>query len=126
MGDVLLSSFALDAAGLTAFAAWTWLAGLAAVATLWVLVTGRHSDDALYRELQAMKSKWAENGVKAVYLIGDAEAPRLIADAIFSGHRLAREIEEPNAQFPKPYRREVAVWGVSHMPEGRTQVEYQT
>jgi len=91
-----------------------------------VLVTGRHSDDALYRELQAMKAKWAENGVKAVYLIGDAEAPRLIADATFSGQRLAREIEEPNAQFPKPYRREVAVWGVSHMPEGKTQVEYQT
>ena len=91
-----------------------------------VLVTGRHSNDSLYRELKADKAKWSENGVKDVYLIGDAEAPRLIADATFSGHRLAREIEEPNAQFPKPYRREVAVWGVSHMPEGKTQVEYQT
>jgi len=91
-----------------------------------VLVTGRHSNDSLHRELKAHKAKWSENGVTAVYLIGDAEAPRLIADATFSGHRLAREIEEPNAQFPKPYRREVAVWGVSHMPEGKTQVEYQT
>ncbi|HJX21875.1 MAG TPA: hypothetical protein VJ454_12850, partial [Steroidobacteraceae bacterium] len=91
-----------------------------------VLVTGRHSDDSLHRQLRDSKAKWAENGVKAVYLIGDAEAPRLIADATFSGHRLAREIEEPNAQFPKPYRREVAVWGVSHMPEGETLVEYQT
>jgi dimethylamine/trimethylamine dehydrogenase len=91
-----------------------------------VLVTGRHSDDSLHRQLRDSKAKWAENGVKAVYLIGDAEAPRLIADATFSGHRLAREIEEPNAQFPKPYRREVAVWGVPHMPEGKTLVEYQT
>jgi dimethylamine/trimethylamine dehydrogenase len=91
-----------------------------------LLVTGRHSNDALHRELKDSKAKWAENGVKDVYLIGDAEAPRLIADATFSGHRLAREIEEANAQFPKPYRREVAVWGVSHMPEGSTQVEYQT
>jgi dimethylamine/trimethylamine dehydrogenase len=91
-----------------------------------VLVTGRHSDDSLHRQLRDSKAKWAENGVKAVYLIGDAEAPRLIADATFAGHRLAREIEEPNAQFPKPYRREVAVWGVAHMPEGKTLVEYQT
>ena len=91
-----------------------------------MLVTGRHSDDSLHRQLSDSKAKWAENGVKAVYLIGDAEAPRLIADATFCGHRLAREIEEPSAQLPKPYRREVAVWGVSHMPEGKTQVEYQT
>jgi len=91
-----------------------------------VLVTGRHSNDALYKELKAVQSKWAENGVKEVYLIGDAEAPRLIADATFTGHRLAREIEEANAQQPKPYRREVAVWGVSHMPGGNPELEYQS
>jgi dimethylamine/trimethylamine dehydrogenase len=91
-----------------------------------VLVTGRHSNDALYRELKQQQSAWAQNGVKAVYLIGDAEAPRLIADATFSGHRLAREIEEPNAQFPKPYKREVAVWGVAHLPDGNPKLEYQT
>ena len=77
-----------------------------------VLVTGRHSNDTLYQELKAAQAKWAENGVKEVYLIGDAEAPRLIADATFTGHRLAREIEEANAQQPKAYKREVAVWGV--------------
>jgi dimethylamine/trimethylamine dehydrogenase len=90
-----------------------------------VLVTGRHSNDALHRQLKADQSKWADNGVKAVYLIGDAEAPRLIADATFTGHRLAREIEEANAQQPKPYKREVAVWGVSHMPNGNPNIEYQ-
>jgi dimethylamine/trimethylamine dehydrogenase len=91
-----------------------------------VLVTGRHSNDTLFRELKAAQSKWAENGVKEVYVIGDAEAPRLIADATFTGHRLAREIEEKNAQQPKAYKREVAVWGVSHMPGGNPELEYKT
>jgi len=41
-----------------------------------LLVTGRHSNDSLHRQLKDQKPKWAENGVKAVYVIGDAEAPR--------------------------------------------------
>jgi len=67
-----------------------------------------------------------KNGVKDVYLIGDAEAPRLIADATFSGHRLAREIEEAKAQLALPYKREVAVWGAAHMPGGKFELEYKT
>lgn len=90
-----------------------------------MLVTGRHSNDSLYRELKAQQAKWAENAVKAVYVIGDAEAPRLIADATFTGHRLAREIEQANAQQPLAYKREVAVWGVAHMPGGNPKIEYQ-
>ncbi len=90
-----------------------------------VLVTGRHSNDGLYRALKARKDEWDKNGIKDVYLIGDAWAPKLMADATFDGHRLAREIEEPNAQWPKPYRREVAVWGASHMPEGEFELQYQ-
>jgi dimethylamine/trimethylamine dehydrogenase len=90
-----------------------------------VLVTGRHSHDSLFRELKAQQANWEKNGVKDVYIIGDAEAPRLIADATFSGHRLAREIEEKNAQFPLPYKREVAVWGVSHMPNGNPELVYK-
>ena len=38
---------------------------------------------------------------------------------------LAREIEEPKAQFPKPYRREVAVFGTPHMPGGFTEIRYE-
>ena len=91
-----------------------------------VLVTGRHSDDVLYRELKEHSGQWQKNGVKDVYLIGDAEAPRLIADATFSGQRLAREIEQARAQLPLPYKREVAVWGVSHMPGGNFDIEYKT
>ena len=88
--------------------------------TRWCWSPGRHSNDSLYRGAQgSARASGQKNGVKSVYLIGDAEAPRLIADATFSGHRLAREIEEPNAQLPLPYKREVAVWGAAHMPGGK-------
>ena len=91
-----------------------------------VLVTGRHSHDSLFRELKARSGEWQKNGVRDVYLIGDAEAPRLIADATFTGQRLAREIEEPKAQFPLPYKREVAVWGTAHLPGVNFDLEYKT
>jgi dimethylamine/trimethylamine dehydrogenase len=73
-----------------------------------VLVTQRRSNEALYRELKdkvgfdALKKE----GVNAVYRIGDCVAPRLIADCVFDGHRLAREIDSPNPEEPLPYKRE--------------------
>jgi len=73
-----------------------------------VLVTGRKSNEALYRELKdrvgfsALKS----SGVNALYRVGDCVAPRLIADAIFDAHRLAREIDSPNPEEPLPFKRE--------------------
>jgi dimethylamine/trimethylamine dehydrogenase len=33
-------------------------------------------------------------------------APRIPAEAIFDGHRLAREIDSENPTVPLPYRRE--------------------
>jgi dimethylamine/trimethylamine dehydrogenase len=80
----------------------------------------------LYRGLKARQGEWDKNGVKAVYVVGDAEAPRLIADATFTGQRLAREIEEKNAQLPLAYKRETAVWGAAHMPGGSFELEYKT
>ena len=35
-------------------------------------------------------------------------APRLIADCVFSGHRLAREIDSDNPEIPLPFKRERA------------------
>lgn len=90
-----------------------------------ILVTGRTSNDSLFRELKARESEWAANDIKGVYLIGDAEAPRLIADATFTGHRLAREIEEANAQYPLPYKREVSVWGTPYLPGGDSSIQYK-
>src|SRR5438445_7927244 len=73
-----------------------------------VLVTQRRSNEALYRELKDVAGLEALNaeGVEALYRIGDCEAPRLIADAIFSGHRLAREIDTDNPAVPLPFKRE--------------------
>jgi len=56
-----------------------------------VLVTDRVPNDALYRELQP----FLEDGrLRSLRLIGDAEAPGLIAQAVFSGHLAAREFGE--------------------------------
>jgi dimethylamine/trimethylamine dehydrogenase len=90
-----------------------------------ILVTGRHSECTLWNELKARESEWAENDIKGMYLIGDAEAPRLIADATFTGHRVAREIEEANPQIALPYKRETIAWGTPHMPGGNFKIEYK-
>ena len=71
-----------------------------------VLVTQQASDDALYRELTGDDAALARAGIQAVYLIGDAVAPRMISEAVFDGHRLAREIDRPDPAQPAPYRRE--------------------
>ena len=73
-----------------------------------VLVTQRRSNEALYRELKDVVGleALAAEGVDALYRIGDCEAPRLTADAIFSGRRLAREIDTDNPAVPLPFKRE--------------------
>jgi dimethylamine/trimethylamine dehydrogenase len=71
-----------------------------------VLVTQRLSNEALYLELRADEEALRAEGVEAAYRIGDCVAPRLIADAIFDGHRLAREIDSEDPAVPLPYRRE--------------------
>jgi dimethylamine/trimethylamine dehydrogenase len=45
-------------------------------------------------------------GITGFYRIGDCEAPRLTADAVFSGHRLAREIDSDDPATPLPFKRE--------------------
>jgi dimethylamine/trimethylamine dehydrogenase len=71
-----------------------------------VLITQRLSDDALYNELAADRDALAAAGIEGLYRIGDCVAPRLIADAIFDGHRLAREIDSDDPSQPLPYLRE--------------------
>ena len=71
-----------------------------------VLVTQRLSDERLYLELKEGADALAAEGIEAVFRIGDCVAPRLIAEAIFDGHRLAREIDSENPAVPLPYRRE--------------------
>jgi dimethylamine/trimethylamine dehydrogenase len=71
-----------------------------------VLVTQRVSDEALYLELTAGRDTLEAAGIEAVYRIGDCVAPRLIADAIWDGHRLGREIDSPDPAHPLPHLRE--------------------
>lgn len=56
-----------------------------------LLVTDRISNDSLYYEL---KPALANGELKSLRLIGDAEAPNIIAQAVFSGHLAAREFDE--------------------------------
>jgi dimethylamine/trimethylamine dehydrogenase len=73
-----------------------------------VWVAQRRSNERLFRELKdsiGLEQLRAE-GVDALYRIGDCEAPRLTADAIFSGHRLAREIDTADPSIPLPFKRE--------------------
>jgi dimethylamine/trimethylamine dehydrogenase len=56
-----------------------------------IMVTDRLPNDALYHEL---KPALAEGKLKSLRLIGDAEAPNIIAQAVFSGHLAAREFDE--------------------------------
>ncbi len=78
-----------------------------------VLVTCRKSNESLFRELEADQDALAREGIRGVYRIGDCVSPRLIADAIFDGHRLAREIDSADPAVPLPYIREYRVLGRS-------------
>jgi dimethylamine/trimethylamine dehydrogenase len=78
-----------------------------------VLVTCRLSNESLYRELEADPDALAREGIRGVYRIGDCVAPRLIADAVFDGHRLAREIDSADPATPLPHIREYRVLGRS-------------
>jgi dimethylamine/trimethylamine dehydrogenase len=50
-----------------------------------------------------------EAGIQALYRVGDCIAPRpQVADAIFDGHRLAREIDADDPATPLPWIREHA------------------
>ena len=67
-----------------------------------VLVTQRLSNESLYAELAADRERSTAEGVEALYRIGDCVSPRMIADAIFDGHRLGREIDSDNPAVPLP------------------------
>jgi dimethylamine/trimethylamine dehydrogenase len=75
-----------------------------------VLVTQRKSVDHLYRAMEADPDSVAAEEISGVYRVGDCVVPRLIVDAVFDGHRLAREIDTPDPRTHLPYLREHAIW----------------
>lgn len=82
-----------------------------------VLVTSRVPNGGLYRELMDRRDEWAKHEVQDVYRIGDCHAPRQPLNAIFDGHRLAREFDSPHPQYPLPWIRERQVWGAETYPK---------
>lgn len=82
-----------------------------------VLCTGRHSNNALYRALRTLRPCWEAKGLNGVYRAGDCLAPRYIADAVFDGHRMGREIDSPDPQRPRAIIREHRVWGGEAWPK---------
>jgi len=76
-----------------------------------VVVSARIPNDGIYKQLKTRQSEWEKNDIGGVYLAGDCYAPGLIAQAVFEGHRIAREFESSNPQRPQPWIRERQVWG---------------
>jgi dimethylamine/trimethylamine dehydrogenase len=72
-----------------------------------VLVTQREPLDSLYHELRADPARLQREGIEAVYRVGDCLAPRTIAENVFDGHRLAREIDTADPATPLPFLREL-------------------
>jgi dimethylamine/trimethylamine dehydrogenase len=56
-----------------------------------LLVTDRRPNDSLYCELEPALG---DGRLHSLRIIGDADAPNLIAQAVFAGHRTAREFGE--------------------------------
>jgi dimethylamine/trimethylamine dehydrogenase len=68
------------------------------------LVTDRQPNDGLY---YALKPALAQGKLQSLRVIGDAEAPHLIAQAVFAGYLAACEFEEPRTDDP-PFKLERA------------------
>ena len=71
-----------------------------------VMVTSRLPNDALYYALKGAPERIADAGIQSVKRIGDALGPGLIAAAVWSGHRFARELDGP-PPGDVPFKREL-------------------
>ena len=70
----------------------------------WVLpLTQREPNDELYQDILARSEA---NALKSVRRVGDCEAPGLIASAVYSGHRVAREMNGTGEPLSDEVRRE--------------------
>lgn len=65
-----------------------------------VMVTARLPEDLLYYEVAEAVASGHLVSIKTVHRIGDCLAPGTIADAVFSGHRHARELGGPALEVP--------------------------
>jgi dimethylamine/trimethylamine dehydrogenase len=82
-----------------------------------LLCTARRSNDGLWRALKAREEAWAPAGITGIWRAGDCLAPRYLADAIFDGHRLGRELDGSDPQRPRAIIRERRIWGGDVYPK---------
>lgn len=73
-----------------------------------VLVTARLPEDQLAQALRARAADWADAGLAAVTVIGDALAPATIAHATYAGRRYAELLDAPPGDPDAvPFQREI-------------------
>ena len=65
-----------------------------------VLVTARSAKDELYVDLKAHQASGSLPGALSISRIGDCDAPALIAWAVYSGHKYARDLGRDDAFAP--------------------------
>ena len=74
-----------------------------------VLVTSRLPSDEVAAGLVRQRNRWADAGLEAVEVIGDALAPATIAHAVYAGRRYAEELDGPAVSGDVvPFKRELA------------------
>jgi dimethylamine/trimethylamine dehydrogenase len=67
-----------------------------------ITITARLPVDALYLELERLRDRWQQSGIASITRIGDCWAPSTIQQAVYSGHKWARELdEEPERLIPR-------------------------
>jgi len=76
-----------------------------------VMITARVPNDELYHQLASQPDALSDAGIKSLARIGDCLAPGTIASSVFSGHKFAREFDEP-AQGDVPFKRETFLLGI--------------
>jgi dimethylamine/trimethylamine dehydrogenase len=64
-----------------------------------VTVTARLPVDALYLELEQVRDRWDEAGISSITRIGDCWAPSTIQQAVYTGHKWARGLDEASEEL---------------------------
>jgi dimethylamine/trimethylamine dehydrogenase len=67
-----------------------------------ITITARLPVDGLHTELERLRDRWADAGIATITRIGDCWAPSTIQQAVYSGHKWARGLdEEPETLTPR-------------------------
>jgi dimethylamine/trimethylamine dehydrogenase len=73
-----------------------------AAAAALVTVTARLPVDDLFTSLDELRDQWENAGIASVARIGDCWAPSTIQQAVYTGHKWARELDEkPEGLMPR-------------------------